>query len=259
MAQSNPYVISFDNVKGGVTKTTSSVNFAIGLARTGRSVLLIDADPQSNATYTVLGIISEAQKNTLYEVIIDGKPLDAIIRETKVPCLSMAPGTLALTSADLLLASRTGREWILRRAIEGMQAYHFDYIVIDTPPNLNVVSVNILAACSGFILPIALDIFAFLGIKLLENTLAELRENLRIPIPLIGVVATLHDNTIESRERLQQVKDYFGDLVFQTVIPTNVKVKEANDQQVLYDYAPKSTGSIAYTRFVEEVIARVER
>lgn len=255
------HVISLQNVKGGVTKTTSSVNIATGLARTGRRVLLIDVDPQSNSTYTLIGILSDAQEGTLYEVIIDNKPLASIIKPTQVANLSIAPGTIELSSADLLLAPRPGREWQLQRALEPLQD-EYDYVIIDTPPTLNLLSVNSLAACTtGFILPVALDLYAFIGIRLLENTLADLRQNLRVPIPMLGVLAALKDNTIESRERLQAVQDYFKAKVFETVIPRNIVVAEANDPQRdnLYEYAPKSAGAQAYTKLVEEIIARVEQ
>lgn len=251
------HIIPHTNVKGGVTKTTTSINVAIGLARKGRKVLFIDMDPQSNATYTLTDRPIEGKDKTLYEVMIEEGDLREVIVATKVENLSIAPGTIDLSSADMLLASQPGREWILQRALEPVQA-EYDYIIIDTPPNLNLLSVNSLSACTGFIIPISLTLYAMLGIKMLEDTIKQLRRNLRIEIPLIGVVAALKENTTESDTRLQDVQDYFKDNVFSTVIPRNIKVDEANDRLVLYDYAPLSKGALAYQQLVEEIIARVE-
>lgn len=251
------HILSANNVKGGVTKTTTTINLGAGLARKGKKTLLVDMDPQSNATYTLTDLDIEGRDNTLYEVIIEDVPMQKVITSTRVANLDIAPGTIDLSSADLLLASKAGREWILQRALEPVQD-NYDYIIIDTPPNLNLLSVNSLSACTGFIIPIALTLYAMLGIRMLEDTLAELRKNLRIQIPLIGVVAALRENTAESATRLADVRSYFGDKVFETVIPRNVKVDEANDRMVLYDYAPQSKGALAYQQLVEEVIARVE-
>jgi len=253
------HIISLNNVKGGVTKTTTAINLAAGLALKGRRVLLLDLDPQSNATYTLLGLLSEEAPGTLFEVVIDGKSLASIIQPTKVPNLWIAPGTLALSDADLILSARTGREWIVRRALEAyLTTVTLDYVIIDTPPNLNLLSVNALTSCSGYIVPIALTLYATLGLTLLTRTVKTLEQNLRITIPRIGALAALMENTNEARSRLEDVRDYFHDELFQSIIPRNTDVDRANDRRILYQYAPKSSGAIAYANFVEEVVQRVE-
>ncbi len=254
------HIISANSIKGGVTKTTTSINLAAGLALKGRKTLIIDLDPQSNTTYTLLGLLSEETQHTLYEVIIESKPLASIIQPTKVPNLWIAPGTLALSDADLILSGRTGREWILRNALEEyLRTVSLDYVIIDTPPNLNLLSVNVLTTCTGYIVPIALTLYATLGLTLLTKTVKTLERNLRITIPRIGAVAALMENTNEARSRLEDVKEYFGDELFQSIIPRNTDVDRANDRRILYQYAPRSAGAIAYANFVEEVVNRVEK
>lgn len=263
--------ITLNNIKGGVAKTTTTLNVGYGLARKGKSVLLVDMDPQSNLTYSCTGVLSEAPENSLYEVMIpeEPRPMKEIIVPTKQQNVLLAPGSLALSSADLALALRPGRERILQYALEEFaqfcvdQHVHIDYIIIDTPPNLGLLSVNALVACGntddagGYIIPVAADVYATIGISHLRSTIAGLRKNLRIPIRQIGAVATIVDNTADGSRHLANICEEFGPLMFETMIPRNVKVKEANNVKILYDHAPSSAGAQAYMRLVEEVIARV--
>lgn len=269
-------VINTTNIKGGVAKTTTTLDVAYALAEHGK-VLLLDLDPQANLTYSATGVFSEQTKNTLYEVLIAPvtRPLQEIIVKTQHPNVLIAPGTIAMSSADLELAGRMGRELLLQRAIETFATFcmerqvEIDYILFDTPPNLGLLSVNALVACgtlspyqnrlSGFIVPVAADVFSTMGIKHLKSTIAALRTNLRIPIPLIGAVATLVDNTNESQKFLKDIEKEFGSTLFDTRIPRNVKVKEANNVRVLYEYAPESSGAQAYLRLTEEIIHRVTK
>jgi chromosome partitioning protein len=254
------HIIPLQNVKGGVTKTTTAINLAAGLAISGRRVLLMDLDPQSNATYTLLGMLSDQQEGTLFQVVTASTPLADIVQPTKVERLFIAPGTLALSDADMMLSSKHGREFILRNALERfLPTANLDYIILDTPPNLNLLSVNALTACTGYIVPIALTLYATLGLTLLTRTVQDLEQNLRIQIPCIGALAALMDNTNESKSRLQDVQAYFQEKMFHSIIPRNTDVDKANDQQILYFASPRSAGSIAYARFVEEVIRRVEK
>jgi chromosome partitioning protein len=267
--------INFTNVKGGVAKTTSSLDVGYAIGRQGKKVLLVDLDPQANLTYSATGVLSEKTTNTLYEVLVplEPRPIGEIIVKTKHENVLIAPGSITLSSADLELAGRTGREWILQRVLEDLAAFckqHgavIDYVIFDTPPNLGLLSVNALVACgctaeyqnpkSGFVVPVSADVYATIGINHLKKTIAQLRHNLRIPIPLLGAVATLVDNTNESHRFLKDIRQEFGETMFQTLIPRNVKVKEANNIKVLYDYAPESTGAQAYLKLTEEIIARV--
>jgi len=246
--------IAFCNNKGGITKTTSTVNLGYGIARKGRRVLIVDTDAQSNTTYSLTGRMDF--ENTLFDVLINGGKISDILVPTKQENLYLAPSSINLSAADLLMASAPGREKKLARALAQVDGY--DYVLIDTPPNLGVLTVNAFIACSSVIIPIALTTYALIGISILESTMQELRDNLDVELPILGVIANLDDHTRISSDVLEAVKQHFGSLVFSTVIPRNIKVEEAHNQiACLYDYAPQSTGAKAYTALVEEVLSRV--
>lgn len=248
--------IALANNKGGVTKTTTTVNFAYGLARSGKRVLVIDTDAQSNTTYSLLGHLVE--QNTLFDVLVNGTPLANVATEARQGGLYLIPSDINLSAADMIL-TMPGRENKLRKALVGV-ADQFDYVLIDTPPNLGIMTVNAFMACTDVIIPIALTTYALIGISILEKTMQELRENMDVSLPILGVVANLDDHTRMSADVLAAVRDHFGDLVFQTIVPRNIKVEEAHNQIAsLFDYAPNSTGAKAYAQLVEEVIERVER
>lgn len=250
-------IYTLANNKGGVTKTTTTVNLAYGLARAGRRVLVIDTDAQSNSTYSLLGQLT--QDNTLFDVLFNNARLADIIRGTKQERLYIAPSSIDLSAADLLMANATGRERKLKRAIAPIED-EFDYILLDTPPNLGIITINAFIACTDVIIPIALTTYALIGITILERTMQELRDNLEVRLPVFGVVANLDDHTRMSADVLQAVREHFGSLVFQTVIPRNIKVEEAHNRiTILFDYAPDSTGARAYAQLVSEVIHRAER
>ncbi len=248
-------VFALCNNKGGVTKTTTTVNIGYGLARAGRRVLIIDTDAQSNSTYSLLGNLDQEQ--TLFDVLINGVKMNDVIVASQQKNLFVAPSSINLSAADLLMASAPGRERKLARALS--QVNDFDYVLIDTPPNLGVLTVNSFMACTDVIIPIALTTYALIGISILETTMQELRENLDVELPVFGVIANLDDHTRLSADVLEAVRDHFGSLVFDTVIPRNIKVEEAHNQiACLYDYAPASTGAVAYTKLVKEVLERAE-
>ncbi|EFH81935.1 ParA family protein [Ktedonobacter racemifer] len=248
-------IFSLANNKGGVTKTTTTVNLGYGLARAGRRVLIIDTDAQSNSTYSLLGHLD--QEPTLFDVLINGVKITDAIVPTQQENLFLVPSSINLSAADLLMASAAGRERKLARAISTVK--DFDYILIDTPPNLGVLTVNAFMACTDVIIPIALTTYALIGIGILESTMQELRENLDVELPIFGVVANLDDHTRLSTDVLAAVRDHFAGKVFDTVIPRNIKVEEAHNQiACLFDYAPASTGAQAYSKLVQEVLHRAE-
>lgn len=248
-------IFSLANNKGGVTKTTTTVNLGYGLARAGRRVLIIDTDAQSNSTYSLLGHLD--QEPTLFDVLINGVKITDAIVPTQQENLFLVPSSINLSAADLLMASAAGRERKLVRALSTVK--DFDYILIDTPPNLGVLTVNAFMACTDVIIPIALTTYALIGIGILESTMQELRENLDVELPIFGVVANLDDHTRLSTDVLVAVRDHFAGKVFDTVIPRNIKVEEAHNQiACLFDYAPASTGAQAYSKLVQEVLHRAE-
>src|ERR687885_537354 len=248
------YKLVLANNKGGVAKTTTTVNLGYALARNGYKVLVVDVDAQSNTTYTLLGRLVE--DNTLFDVLIEGKELNDVILHTKEPHLDLAPSSINLSAADLLMASSPGRERKLTRALSRIDTYNF--VLIDTPPNLGVLTVNALIAASGVIIPVALTTYALIGISMLETTIQELRDNLDVALPILGVVASMDDHTKNSADVLEAVREHFGSKVFTTVIPRNIKVEEAHNRTMaIFDHAPKSTGAIAYEQLAKEVLARI--
>lgn len=251
-------IITLANNKGGVTKTTTTVNLAYGLARAGKRVLVVDTDAQSNATYSLLGALVE--DNTLFDALVNGTPLANTIVETKQEGLHLVPSSINLSAADIVIGRMTGREQRLKKALTPVTS-NYDFVLVDTPPNLGVITVNAFVACTDVIIPIALTTYALIGISILEKTMQELRDNLdNVTLPILGVIANLDDHTRIGTDVLAAVKEHFGDLVFSTIVPRNIKVEEAHNQIAsLFDYAPNSTGAKAYAQLVEEVIARVER
>ena len=264
-------VYALCNNKGGVTKTTTTVNLGYGLARHGRRVLIVDADAQCNTTYTLLGEIVEEESATLFDVIIginrdqrNRRSLaDIIVPVKQQENLFLAPGSIGLSAADILLSTVNGREKTLKRALEPLRN-DFDYVLIDTPPTLGLMPVNAIVAAgsaqgqqNGLVIPICPQIYSVLGISILEDALAEMREQMEIPIPIFGVLCANVQQTNNARERLRQVQDHFGDTVLSPVVPRNEKVEEAADMQIpLYKYAPRSTGAIAYTKLTNAFMYR---
>jgi chromosome partitioning protein len=219
-------------------------------------VLVIDTDAQCNTTYSFVG--RPDLDSTLFDVLFNNARLADIIVGTKQEGLYLAPSSIDLSAADMLMASATGRERRLKRAVAPV-ADQFDYILIDTPPNLGIITINAFIACTGVIIPIALTTYALIGINILERTMQELRDNLEVSLPIFGVVANLDDHTRMSADVLSAIRQHYGKLVFNSVIPRNIKVEEAHNQIAsLYDYAPTSTGAQAYAHLVKEVIDRAE-
>lgn len=248
--------ITFSNNKGGITKTTTTINIAYGMARKGHRVLVVDVDAQCNTTYSFTGRMDH--ERTLFDVLIQGDKLADAVIPTQQENLFLVPSSINLSAADLLMASAPGRERKLARALAPVKD-QYDYILIDTPPNLGVLTVNAFIACTDVVIPIALTTYALIGISILEKTMQELRDNLDVDLPVLGVIANLDDHTRISADVLTAVRDHFGNLVFQTIIPRNIKVEEAHNQiACLFDYAPQSTGAKAYLQLVEEVLTRAK-
>jgi chromosome partitioning protein len=262
------YVLVLTNIKGGEGKTTSSVVIAYGLARRGKRVLLVDMCQQSNATYTILGEIMKTPENTIYEVLMKERDIREpdIIRPSPHPNLFIVPGTLWMTQAEVELVQAMGRELKLRTALEPVLD-RVDYIVIDTPPSLGLLTTNALFASTHLLIPVQLEAYGLVGIEILLTSLELMRSNaiaraLGITMPITGVLLTKVrlPLTNDAKGHLEEIQAYFGEKLFQTLIPLNVKVSEANGIQTpLYDYAPTSSGARAYSGLVEEVISRVER
>ncbi len=251
-------IYTFTSIKGGVTKTTSTVNIALGLAQTGRRVLVIDADHQCNATLSLLGEVQEdMKKHSFYNVMMERQPVADVIQQTKFANIDLVHGSIWLSNANTFLAMQMEREHILRKALTGVAGYH--YILIDTPPNTELVTQNCWIASDQLVIPLTPSWFAMFGIRVLEIQAADIKRQIGRDFPIFGVIIALDDHTNKSEMRISQIREYFGDKVFQTVIPKNVKVEMALDEAApIFTYAPSSTGANAYARLVEEFIQRSE-
>lgn len=258
-------VIAFCNNKGGVSKTTSTVDIGYGLAMAGKRVLVIDTDAQSNATWTLRKQIRRGKKNNLYSVLINKQPLHETIRPTRHANLFIVRSTVQMGLAEAELYREPMKESRLRNALRPYLS-KFDFILIDTPPNLGVITVNALMACTDIIIPITLNEYSLVGISILLNAIKVLKQNaaendIDAPMAVFGVLVSMARDTKNAQDHRKDILEYFGDLVLEPFIPVNVKVEEANDpsnEGSIYDLFPKSTGAIAYASLTKAIIGRAD-
>jgi chromosome partitioning protein len=249
-------IFCITNNKGGVAKTTSAVNLAYALANNGYKILMIDTDPQCNSTYSLLGNLD--QSKTLFDILLDNLPIEQTIIPTKHKNLFVVPCSINLSAADLMLASAHGRERKLERAIRPVKDL-YDFIIIDTPPHLGVLTINALIACTDVLIPFSLTTYSLIGVGILQKTIQELRDNLDVKLPILGVFACLDDHTNINKNVLHAIKDMFKEKVFRTVIPRNVALEEAHNQTTsIFDYQPTSKGAKAYEDLTKEILERVK-
>ncbi len=250
------YVISIVNQKGGVGKTTTAVNLSAFLAKKRKKVLLIDLDPQGNAT-SGFGFNKMELNNTVYDLLVNEEEISNIITPTGVKNVDMCPTNINLAGAEVELVSAISRETILERAVQTIRD-QYDYIIIDCAPSLGLLTINALAACDGVIVPIQGEYYALEGLTQLIDTINMIRKKLNPKIGILGVVITMHDSRTQlTKQVVEEVQKYFGDKVFKTFIPRNVRLAEAPSHgMTIADYDPKSKGSEAYHLLANEVIKR---
>lgn len=257
-----PRVIAVTNQKGGVGKTTTTINLAAALVETGKRVLIVDVDPQGNAS-TGLGIDPKERQNTTYELLIEEAPIQDIVRTTAFDDLLIAPGTVDLSSADIELVSNEKRSFLLHDALRqpALARYRLDYILIDCPPSLNLLTLNAMVAAHAVLVPLQSEFFALEGLSQLLLTVREVRQTANPNLRIEGVVLTMFDR----RNRLAQqveadARSNLGELVFRTVVPRNVRISEAPSYaQPVLTYDPRSTGSRAYRALAREMLERHEK
>ncbi len=252
-------IVAVANQKGGVGKTTTAINLGAALARAGRRVLLVDLDPQGNAS-TGLGISAADRPVTTYDFLLgDAGPAEAF-RATAIENLRLVPATTDLSSADIELISNEKRSFLLHDALRSapVAAERFDYILIDCPPSLNLLTVNALVAAHSVIIPLQSEFFALEGLSQFMLTVREVRQTANPRLRIEGVVMTMSDRRNRLSQQVEQdARDNLGDLVFTTVIPRNVRLSEAPSYAMsVLDYDPSSSGSIAYRALAAELIAR---
>jgi len=260
-----PRVLAIANQKGGVGKTTTAINLGTALAAIGEEVLIVDLDPQGNAS-TGLGIDRRSRTISTYDVLLNEVTLTAAIQDTKVPRLDVAPSTLDLLGLELEIAGERDRAFRLRRAIERHarqadgfgQLREYSYVLVDCPPSLNLLTVNALSAASAVLVPLQCEFFALEGLSQLLQTVEQVRQSLNPPLTIQGIVLTMFDgrNNLASQV-VADVRQTLGDKVYDTIIPRNVRISEApsyGKPVLLYDL--KCAGSQAYLRLASEIIQR---
>lgn len=247
-------IIAIVNQKGGVGKTTTSINLAAALALKGKKVLLIDIDPQGNAS-TGLGVPRHERTETIYHVMTEGLSLDAAIRPTDVAGLSIVPSHVDLSAAEMEIGTVDGRTIILREALKA-STQNFDYVLIDCPPSLNLLTINALAAARSVVVPLQCEFYALEGLSQLLKTVEMAKANINPALAIDGVMLTMYDKRNRlSAQVAEDVRKHLGRAVFKTVIPRNVRIAEAPSfGEPVVTYAPSCAGSLAYLALADEML-----
>jgi chromosome partitioning protein len=244
-------VISFANQKGGVAKTTTTLNLGVALAEQDLKVLLVDLDPQGNLTMSQ-GLNPDTIERSMFDVLVHRLPIQEVIQHTEV---DLAVSSIDLAGAELALSSMIGRERALEKAILPVRE-SYDYVLIDTPPSLGLLTINALVASNGVIVPVQCEYLSLRGLVQLENTLSMIRENLNPDVGIEGILPTMYDSrTLHSREAVEILQENFGDLVFDTKIRKTVRYAEAPVKGTsVLKYDPSGTAAEAYRDLAKEVL-----
>ncbi|QTC90917.1 ParA family protein [Brevundimonas goettingensis] len=260
-------VLAVSNQKGGVGKTTTAINLGTALAAIGEKVLIVDMDPQGNAS-TGLGVPRETRRITIYDVVVDGRSIHDAAVPTAVPGLHIIPADADMSGVEIELSQADRRSYRLRDALEaqangrtGYDPEPYDYVLIDCPPSLNLLTLNAMAAADGVLVPLQCEFFALEGLTQLMKTIDMVRQSLNPALEIQGLVLTMYDRrNALSGQVAADVRGHFGDKVYDAVIPRNVRVSEApsfGKPVLIYDL--KCTGSQAYLRLAKEVVGRERR
>lgn len=248
-------IIAIVNQKGGVGKTTTSINVAAQLASSKASVLLVDLDPQGNAT-SGLGLPKEQAKYTTYDILCEGVSLSDAVQETHVAQLFVVPANANLAGAEVELVSTARREFVLQKALANAT---YDYIIIDCPPSLGLLTINALTAANQVLIPVQAEYYALEGLSQLLNTIQAVRGSTNTQLELLGIVLTMFDKRNSLSDQVQaEVQNYFGDKLFKTLIPRNVRLAEAPSYgRTIYEHDKWSKGARAYKTLATEIRNRL--
>ena len=259
MHPDGPKIIAVANQKGGVGKTTTTINLSAALAEAGYRVLVVDLDPQGNAS-TGLGIEQSDREFTTYDLLLEDIDLKDIIQSSTIENLAIIPATVDLSSADLELVSNEKRSFLLRDALRQTQIdeFEFDFILIDCPPSLNLLTVNAMIAANTVLVPLQSEFFALEGLSQLMLTIREVRQAGNRDLRIEGVVLTMYDKRNNLSQQVEQdARDNLGDLIFKTVIPRNVRLSEAPSFAMpVLTYDSTSKGALAYRDLAQELIEK---
>jgi len=257
MAISTNRIITIANQKGGVGKTTTAINLATALAAIGEQVLILDLDPQGNAS-TGLGIDRRDRKFSSYDVLTGERTIGEAVLETVVPNLSIVPSTLDLLGLEMEIAQQADRVFRLKKALQGASAQKYSYVLVDCPPSFNLLTMNAMAAAHSILVPLQCEFFALEGLSQLLETIGQVRQSVNSTLDIQGIVLTMFDarNNL-AQQVVSDVRKHLGEKVYHTLIPRNVRVSEApsyGKPAILYDL--KCAGSQAYLQLASEVIQR---
>ncbi len=259
MTNENSKIIAIANQKGGVGKTTTAVNLASALAVAGKKVLLLDLDPQGNAS-TGFGISRGDRKGDIYDVLADKISMADAAIKTEVPNLDLIVSTVNLSAAEIELAYVEGREFVLKSKLRSLSD-KYEYILIDCPPSLGLLTINALVSADSVLIPLQCEFYALEGLSHLIKTIEKVKKHLNPILKIQGIVLTMYDRRNNLTEQVEiDVRSYFGTDVFKTVIPRNIKISEAPSHgkpAIIYDY--RCSGSMAYIHLAKEILEREKK